>query len=344
LKHSRSKDIATIYQQALAQRLAFAAFRLPNTEEIQCITGAVSRNIETHESAFAFVPFSPYQKPYYIKTENKKPDIRHELVLQKSSKQKSTSKKQYADLVNKIIAKVIAGDCKKIVAARVLALHKPDSFSPASFFEELCRRYQSAFVSLVYIPRIGLWIGASPEVLISETSTELTIYSLAGTKAIDDTTAWTEKEKKEQEIVTGFISKQLRMTFPEKITIEGPRTQEAGTIKHLLSVFTVNYRNKGMWKQVADIIHPTPAVAGVSQYKAVKFIKEEESFDRTFYAGYLGPVNMADKTDLFVNLRCMQVTNTQLLLYAGCGVTAGSDPEKEWQESERKIDILRSLI
>ena len=80
------------------------------------------------------------------------------------------------------------------------------------------------------------------------------------------------------------------------------------------------------------------------QGKSVRFILEHESFDRRFYAGYLGPVNMNGKTNLFVNLRCMQVTDTQLLFYAGCGITADSNPTKEWLESERKIEVIKALI
>jgi isochorismate synthase len=80
------------------------------------------------------------------------------------------------------------------------------------------------------------------------------------------------------------------------------------------------------------------------QAKAIAFIKREESFDRRFYAGYVGPVNQNGKTNLYVNLRCLEVRDTQIIFYAGCGVTADSQPAREWQESERKIDILKSLI
>ncbi|MEL4383279.1 chorismate-binding protein, partial [Shewanella algae] len=69
--------------------------------------------------------------------------------------------------------------------------------------------YPHTFVSLTCIPDVGLWIGASPEVLASQNDTELITYSLAGTKAIDDKSKWTQKEMDEQQIVTGFIRKKL---------------------------------------------------------------------------------------------------------------------------------------
>ena len=173
---------------------------------------------------------------------------------------------------------------------------------------------------------------------------KLTTYSLAGTKVIDDATDWHAKELEEQKIVTDFIRKKLSKTIKDEITIKGPVTHDAGRVKHLLSVFSIKHNGKSIWKQVAKALHPTPAVGGMPQRKAVDFILHEESFDREFYAGYLGPVNYNTKTDLFVNLRCMQVTDEQLIFYAGCGVTADSNAEKEWQESERKIDVLRGLL
>jgi len=355
LKPTRSGDIARIYLQACAQGQAFALFRLPNGKKISHIVGTASHHLKDGESAFAFAPFDPTQKPYYIKanwdiskTDHKShnEDLNHHVFKPPLGLGglKSTSKKQFTDLVKKIKARIKSGEFKKIVAARVLAIEKPHSFDPVMFFEKLCVKYRSAFVSLVYIPGVGLWIGASPEVLVSETSTRLTTYSLAGTKVMNDNTDWHSKEIEEQRIVTDFIHQKLGETVEDKISLKGPVTKDAGTVKHLLSVFTIQHNGRSVWKQVVKALHPTPAVAGMPQHSAVHFVLENESFDRAFYAGYLGRVSYNKRTDLFVNLRCMQVTEKQLLFYAGCGVTADSDAEKEWQESERKIDVIKGLI
>ena len=230
------------------------------------------------------------------------------------------------------------------MAARVLATAKPANFEPAIFFEKLCAAYPSAFVSLTYIPHIGLWIGASPEVLASQHATTLTTYALAGTKAMSDDTPWSVKEEVEQRIVTEFIGQKLKKISGEGVKTKGPFTQDAGSLKHLLTVFTLRSKENGLWHKVAKALHPTPAVAGLPQGKSLRYIAENELFDRKFYAGYLGPVNWNGKTDLYVNLRCMEVTKGQLIFYAGCGITADSDPEKEWQESERKIEVLKGLM
>lgn len=343
MKSTSAKDIATLYKEALANGLAFVSFRLPDSKTIKYLTGNVSRSLKGDESAFIFAPFDPDRKPFYIKPQ-RVTGLKKSPTKLSAKKQKSTSKKQFIDLVRKIKTEISSGVFKKIVAARVLVVDKPDMFDPVALFEKLCGRYEKVFVSLTYIPGVGIWIGASPEILVSETSTKLTTYSLAGTKVVDDRTEWTEKEKEEQKIVTDFIKKKLSKTIPDKITLNGPVTYEAGNVKHLLSVFTVHHRGKSIWKQVVKALHPTPAVGGMPQHKAVRFISQEESFDRSFYAGYLGTVNCNAKTDLFVNLRCMEVTDTQLIFYAGCGVTSDSDPEKEWLETEEKIKVLNNFI
>ena len=77
---------------------------------------------------------------------------------------------------------------------------------------------------------------------------------------------------------------------------------------------------------------------------ALKFLKEHEGYDRQYYAGYLGPVNFNNQTNLFVNLRCMQLQDQTAILYAGAGITVDSDPHEEWIETEMKLNTLLKVI
>ena len=93
-----------------------------------------------------------------------------------------------------------------------------------------------------------------------------------------------------------------------------------------------------------DLLHPTSAVCGMPQLPAKKFIEEHEGFDRQFFSGYLGPLNMEEETHLFVNLRCLRLNQGSATLFAGAGVTADSHPHKEWIETQLKFDTLLSVI
>ena len=90
-------------------------------------------------------------------------------------------------------------------------------------------------------------------------------------------------------------------------------------------------------------LHPTPAVCGLPPEEAHSLIRSAETHDRKLYTGFLG-INTADSLQLFVNLRCMEVSTTGHTLYLGGGLTRGSKLEKEWAETEHKARTLRDQI
>jgi isochorismate synthase len=116
---------------------------------------------------------------------------------------------------------------------------------------------------------------------------------------------------------------------------------------HLKSVFEVDMKATNfpqLGSVMLQLLHPTAAVCGMPLEPALQFLEANEGYDRGFYAGYLGPVNVNEGTDLFVNLRCMQMSGNQAVLYAGAGVTIDSLPEKEWAETEMKFNTLLNVI
>ena len=92
------------------------------------------------------------------------------------------------------------------------------------------------------------------------------------------------------------------------------------------------------------LLHPTSAVCGMPIEQAKEWIAHAENYDRELYSGFLGPVNFENTTDLFVNLRCAKISEQQIRFYAGAGITEDSDPQKEYEETELKINVLRSIL
>ncbi|OYX21747.1 MAG: isochorismate synthase, partial [Algoriphagus sp. 32-45-6] len=93
-----------------------------------------------------------------------------------------------------------------------------------------------------------------------------------------------------------------------------------------------------------DLLHPTSAVCGMPRKEAHDFLQENEHFDRSFFAGFLGPVNIESATSIYVNLRTANFQENEVILFAGAGVTEDSDPEKEWEETEMKCEIIGKFI
>ena len=79
------------------------------------------------------------------------------------------------------------------------------------------------------------------------------------------------------------------------------------------------------------------------QFEASSFISLNEHFERRYYSGFIG-FNDGKNIDLYVNLRCMELQHNKVVLYAGAGITKDSDPNKEWDETEKKMQTLKNLF
>ena len=259
----------------------------------------------------------------------------------------------YIDLVEKSIKMIKEGAFEKVVPSMLKVTALNDNFDVVEVFEKLCDKYSNALISVVSIPDVGTWIGATPEVLISvEQSKIFKTVALAGTQKIDKDVdlmevAWRQKEIEEQAMVSRYIINRFKKIRLREFKEIGPRTARAGTLTHLKTDFVVdmqatNFQNLGT--VMLKLLHPTSAVCGMPKEPATDFLMENEKHDREFYSGFLGPVNMFNDTYLFVNIRCMQLLKDKALLYAGAGVTRNSDATAEWIEANWKCDILESVI
>ena len=168
--------------------------------------------------------------------------------------------------------------------------------------------------------------------------------SLAGTRKAGSRGEWGSKEKAEQAIVSRYIEDLLIKHKVEGLQITETFTMKAGAMEHLCTGFNFVIADDGTMAQIINDLHPTPAVCGIPKEKALQLIKKYENHHREYYAGFLGPVNLKGKTDLFVNLRCMKITPTQMILFTGGGITKDSVPEREWEETELKAQTLLDVL
>ena len=97
-------------------------------------------------------------------------------------------------------------------------------------------------------------------------------------------------------------------------------------------------------ENLINSLHPTPAICGIPKSVATDFILKYEGYNRAYYSGYLGELNMNDSTNLFVNLRCMQIENNMAAIYVGGGITNESIPENEWLETVSKSEIMKKVL
>ena len=259
---------------------------------------------------------------------------------------------EYCRLVDSAIDFIVDSGIKKVVVSRAATATLPAGFAPVATFEALCQRYPAAFVSLVSIPDVGTWIGASPELLVSTDRQALHTMALAGTQARRagrplTAVHWSPKEIEEQALVSDYIRDFFRLAGAHAIDERGPHTVAAGNVVHLQTDFSVELPRPELMalaNRVLHELHPTSAVCGMPKDKALAFILQHEGYDRSFYSGYLGPVHIDGQSQLYVNLRCMQLGQETAYLYVGGGVTADSNPDDEWCETELKAGTLLAVL
>ena len=344
-------------QNQLKKRLPFVVYSKPNSEGI---TGFFQNN-ETlfkvndfTEKGFVFASFDG-AKTYLI------PESESELLhfsLDKKeiafsgkelTKAGNVAKSDFTTLVANGIQAIKNEQFQKVVLSRTEKVEVED-FDMVDAFKKLVLLYPSAFVYCFYHPKIGNWIGATPEQLLKVTENNFETISLAGTQKDTGSSEilWGEKEKEEQQFVTDYLVSRLE-NVASAVQFTKPYSVKAGTIWHLKTDVSGVLNSDSSLKKVIQLLHPTPAVCGLPKEIAKDFILENEPYDRGFYTGFLGELNCSGtkesiSSDLFVNLRCMQIKDSQAHLYIGCGITKDSDPEKEWEESVNKSMTMKKVL
>ncbi|WP_299527837.1 chorismate-binding protein [uncultured Lutibacter sp.] len=332
-------------------------FRKPDEA---CITAYIQNNDELHylnsfeDQGFVFAPFNKNEKELLFPINEctlltsevsesadlkiKRNDSNFNIISNEYSKE------NHIQLVNKGIDFIQNNNVKKVVLSRKETL-EIDKIDVIDTLKKMLNSYKNAFVYLWYHPRVGLWMGASPEQLISVSHNKFKTMALAGTQLYENSTnvVWKEKEKQEQQFVTDYILENIKLSI-DTIKVSEAYTVKAGNLLHIRTDISGKLKSSSSLSNLIDSLHPTPAVCGLPKDKAIKFILENEEYNRSYYTGYLGELNIDNCTSLFVNLRCMQLNDNIVSIYIGGGITIDSIAENEWEETVSKAKVMKKIL
>ncbi|MEZ5104557.1 MAG: chorismate-binding protein [Draconibacterium sp.] len=364
------KSIHETLSVCLKNNLTFAAYRLPNQKHPVLI---VQRKLEVEEidnlsnitdlDGFLVAPFLQCTgnrmfviKPDF-KFEKEVPEENFEELLHLKYPAKTNSevilpyevtKDEYLVQIKKITSSIEKKEVQKVVLSRAKIVDKNLEGQIPELLSKLCAKFANAFI---YVFNAGgkLWMGATPEPFALLKDNIFYTSSVAGTKENTEKYQkienWGSKEKQEQQYVSDYIDSVLNSNHWENIKHRGPYVKKAGNLLHLRTDFSsVAGSMNGNLGHLIDSLHPTPAVCGFPKSKALEIIRSVEKHDREYYSGFLGPVGMDNPLTLFVNLRCMKIVGSQIVLYSGGGLTIDSNPVDEWYETEIKAGTLLSAI
>ncbi|WP_310558953.1 isochorismate synthase [Flavobacterium sp.] len=340
------------------QKLPFVLYCKPNSDKV---IGFFQENDTLFETAdftekgFVFASFDgsktviiPENKSELIYAAFPKKEI--QIQEKKRSFQVEIDKNNFEGLVGKGIQAIKDNQFKKVVLSRKESVDL-QNFDLIQAFRDLVQLYPNTFVYCFYHPKVGTWLGATPEQLLKAEDNFFKTIALAGTQKYNgsDDITWPTKEREEQQFVTDYIVDKVQ-NIASKITVSKPYSIKAGIVWHIKTDISGSLNLGFGLKEVIQLLHPTPAVCGLPKQQAKEFIFENENYNRTFYTGFLGELNVQNQTDLFVNLRCMEIevasklAMTKAHLFMGCGITKDSIPEKEWEESINKSATMKRIL
>ena len=252
-----------------------------------------------------------------------------------------TSKEEYLGQFEKFQREFTSQGISKTILSRIKLVN--NTLEIDDLFTRLTDRYKTAFCYVLTIEGIGTWAGASPETLLKFKENRIDTVALAGTKYSADPSVWTFKEKEEH----GLVEKYIIDLSTEEVPLvhkTDTRVVKAGNLFHLKSEFSFQASKKDI-STFLRRIHPTPAICGLPYEASKQLIIETENHDRNLYCGYLGVVEYdSEEFSMYVNIRCMQLIGDKAYLYIGGGITKDSEGESEWEETERKSEVMGSVL
>ena len=255
----------------------------------------------------------------------------------------------YHRMVEKAKEYILAGDIFQVVPSQ--RLRRPFSHPPFSLYRSLRRLNPSPFLFYLNFDGFAL-VGSSPEILVRLREGKVTIRPIAGTRPRGKTKAEDEqyandlladpKELAEHLMLldlgrndVGRVAKTGTVEVTEEMLIE-----YYSHVMHIVSNVdgSISDNHDGMDALMAGF--PAGTVSGAPKVRAMEIIDELEPERRSFYAGAMGYLAANGDLDTCIALRTALVKDGELIVQAGGGIVADSDPEAEFQESLNKAKAL----
>ena len=285
---------------------------------------------------------------YYLITEKNNGSAN---INQKSERETS---KQFKSTVASVLKSIADREFSKIVIADVLDVISPLPFQLIESLHNLRQSHPDCYIFSTSNGQGNNFIGASPERLISIQNQQLVTDALAGSaprgKTISEDVSFanklldSEKERREHQAVSEFIIQRLCQLGlkPRRSPLQ---LLQLSNIQHLWTPIYAPLPDRVRALDIVAQLHPTPAVAGVPSKIACEQIRRYETFDRSLYAAPLGWVDYQGNSKFIVGIRSASIKGDRARLYAGAGIVAGSDPDKEFAEVQLKLQsLLRALV
>jgi menaquinone-specific isochorismate synthase len=254
---------------------------------------------------------------------------------------------------------IARGACSKIVAARTCTVALAGAVRAAELLAALDRRHAECARVLIQPPGAGALVAATPERLVRRDGELVWCDALAGTRSIaaahgdgardrlvaeaSAALVASHKDRREHDLVVQAI----RAALADWAEVHAPAEPDVRVLRHIVHLhtpFRARLRAPRHVLELAARLHPTPAVGGTPRELAVDWIRSREPAARGWYAAPVGWFDLDGNGELAVALRSGVVAANRAHLWAGAGIVAGSDPDRELAETELKFRALLGAL
>lgn len=268
---------------------------------------------------------------------------------------------QWRDQVVSITDAIARGACSKVVAARSCTVALAGAVRAADLLAALDHRHAECVRVLIQPPGAGALVAATPERLVRRDGELVRCDALAGTRSIalpDGEPAaardriiaeasadllGSAKDRWEHDLVVEAIGDALA----DCTDVDPPSEPDVRVLRHVVHLhtpFRARLREPRHVLELAARLHPTPAVGGTPRDVAVDWIRTREPVARGWYAAPIGWFDFAGNGELAVAIRSGVLAGNRAHLWAGAGIVAGSDPDRELDETELKLRALLGAL
>jgi menaquinone-specific isochorismate synthase len=268
--------------------------------------------------------------------------------------QNSEDRERWIKNVHRAKQLIADGKFEKIVIARSSVLKSRQKPEPTLLAHHLREKYPACYNFLIQKDRDTSFIGATPERLASFNNGTILTEGLAGSisrgrSAMEDaslahTLMKSRKDRDEHQYVVQAIDSSLK-PFSNRINRpRHPQIKKLQNVQHLFTPISASIKEGVQIHELIQELHPTPAVGGYPKETAVPYIQEIEQIERGWYSAPIGWFNLNGCGEFAVAIRSALLHKNSAELFAGCGIVADSDPEKEWDETLLKFTPLLDAL
>ena len=263
------------------------------------------------------------------------------------------NKDSYLEAVRNATEQINKGEAEKVVIARSLRMDFDQEVSSVAALHHIASEQQESYH--FGLQRSGqLFFGATPERLIEITNGQAYSACVAGSikrgkTATEDRILGEEllnddKNREEHHYVVKMISNIFSENCTDVLMPKEPKLMRIRDIQHLYTSIEGKLKGGTDIFKLVEELHPTPALGGVPTNKAMEVIRREEQMDRGYYAAPIGWADSDGNGEFAVAIRSGLLDGDKAYLYAGGGIVADSEPQREYDETWVKFrPVLRAL-